>query len=179
MARPEKEAAVEEIAEILQKAKGVFLTDFEGLNVEMMEELRRKCREASVNYRVVKNTLARIAARKVGWDELVNYLQGPSAIAYSFDDPSAPARVVSEFAKKAEKPKIKVSLFEGVFYGPEKIEEIASLPPKDVLLARIVGGFNAPIQGMVAGLYNLLQKFAMTLDAIKNAKDKDIMLKST
>ncbi len=173
MARPEKEAAVEEIAEILQKAKGVFLTDFEGLNVEMMEELRRKCREASVNYRVVKNTLARIAARKVGWDELVNYLQGPSAIAYSFDDPSAPARVVSEFAKKAEKPKIKVSLFEGVFYGPEKIEEIASLPPKDVLLARIVGGFNAPIQGMVAGLYNLLQKFVMTLDAIKNAKDKE------
>ena len=173
MARPEKEAAVEEIAEILQKAKGVFLTDFEGLNVEMMEELRRKCREASVNYRVVKNTLARIAARKVGWDELVNYLQGPSAVAYSFDDPSAPARVVSEFAKKAEKPKIKVSLFEGVFYGPEKIEEIASLPPKDVLLARIVGGFNAPIQGMVAGLYNLLQKFVMTLDAIKNAKDKE------
>ena len=173
MARPEKEAAVEEIAEILQKAKGVFLTDFEGLNVEMMEELRRKCREASVGYRVVKNTLARIAAKKVGWDELVNYLQGPSAIAYSFDDPSAPARVVSEFAKKAEKPKIKVSLFEGVFYGPEKIEEIASLPPKDVLLARIVGGFNAPIQGMASSLHNLLQKFIMTLDAVRNTKEKN------
>ncbi len=173
MARPEKETAVEEIAKILQKAKGVFLTDFEGLNVEMMEKLRQKCREASVSYRVVKNTLTRMAAKKAGWDELVSYLEGPSAIAYSFDDPSAPARVVSEFAKKAEKPKIKVSLFEGVFYGPEKIEEIASLPPKDVLLARIVGGFNAPIQGMVAGLHNLLQKFVMTLDAVKNAKEKN------
>lgn len=171
MARPEKEAAVKEVAEILQKARGVFLTDFEGLNVGMMEELRQKCREASVSFRVIKNTLTRIAAKKASWDELVDYLQGPSAIAYSFDDPSAPARVVTAFAKKTEKPKIKVSLFEGVFYGPDKIEKIASLPPKDVLLTRVVGGLNAPIQGVVGSLHNLLQKFVMTLDAVKNTKE--------
>jgi len=173
MARPEKEAAVKEVAEILENAKGVFVTDFQGLNVEMMSEFRQKCRETSVNYRVVKNTLARLAAKKAGRDEMVEYFHGPSAIAYSYDDPSAPARIITEFAKKVEKPKIKVSLFEGVFYRPERVEEIASLPPKDVLLAQLMGEFNAPIQDFVGILKGLLQKLVMTLDAVKNIKGND------
>jgi len=172
MAIPEKEAIVEEVAEILERAKGVFVTDFQGLNVEMMGDLRRKCREASVGYRVVKNTLARLAAKKVGWDEMVDYFEGPSAIAYSFEDPSAPARIISEFAKEVEKPTIKVSLFEGIFYGPERVEEIVSLPSKDALLTQMLVGLTTPIQGLVGGLYGLLQKLVMTFDAVKNAKDK-------
>jgi large subunit ribosomal protein L10 len=172
MARPEKEAVVEEVAEILEKAKGVFITDFKGLNVEAMMDLRRKCREASVGYRVVKNTLARLAASKVGCDEMVNYLEGPSAIAYSYDDPSAPARIISEFAKKTEKPTIKMSLFEGVFYGPDSVESIASLPSKEVLYTRMVGGFQTPIRGLVGSLNGLLQKAVMTLNAVKDAFEK-------
>ncbi|MFH1940973.1 MAG: 50S ribosomal protein L10 [bacterium] len=172
MARPEKEAVVEEVAEILVKAKGVFVTDFQGLNVEAMMDLRRKCREASVGYYVVKNTLARLAASKVGRDEMVNYLEGPSAIAYSYDDPSAPARVISEFSRKTEKPTIKMSLFEGVFYGPESVELIASLPTKEVLYTRMVGGFQTPIRGLVGSLNGLLQKAVMTLNAVKEALEK-------
>ena len=172
MARPEKEAFVEEVAEILEKARGVFITDFQGLNVEKMGDLRRRCREASVGYRVVKNTLARLAAKKAGWDEMVNYFEGPSAIAYSYDDPSAPARIIAEFAKKAEKPRIKFSLFEGVFYGPERVEEIASLPPREVLLAQMLRGFTSPIQGFVGSLHGLLRKLVMTFDAIRNAKEE-------
>ena len=172
MVRPEKEAVVVEVGKILQEARGVFITNFQGLNVEMMIDLRRKCRQASVEYRVVKNTLARLAAKNAGWDEMVEYFEGPSALAYSYADPSSPARVISEFAKKAEKPTIKVSLFEGVFYGPDDAAMIATLPPKDVLLAKLMGGLNAPVQGLVGGLNGLLQKLVMTLDAVKDVKEK-------
>jgi large subunit ribosomal protein L10 len=172
MATPEKESIVSEIAEIFEKAKSVFVTDFKGLNVELMIELRQKCREASVNYRVIKNTLAQLAAKKADWNEIVDYFQGPSAIAYSYEDPSAPARVISEFAKKVEKPKIKMALFEGNFYSPENVKEVASLPSKSVLLAQFVGGIHAPIQGVVSGLNGLFQKLIITLDAVRGVKEK-------
>ena len=171
MARPEKEAAVQEIADIFEQAKGVFVTDYKGLNVEQMSTFRSKCREASVSYKVIKNTLARRASEKAGYNELIEHLKGPSAIAYSYDDPSAPARIITEFTKKSEKPQIKVSIFEGNFYGPEKVAAIAALPPKEVLLAKVVGGFNAPIQGFVGSLGGILSKLVRTLDAVKQSKE--------
>ena len=170
MLRKEKEAVVDSIVQIFKDAKSIFLTDFDGLNVEAMEEFRRQCREASVGYRVVKNKLARLAAEKVGQEEIVKYFEGSSAIAYSYNDPSAPARVISEFTKKSDKPAIKVSLFEGNFYGPDKVKMIAALPAKEVILSQLVRGFNAPIQNFVGDLYAILQKFVMTLDAVKKTK---------
>lgn len=172
MPTPEKEAVVQEIAKILENARGVFINDFQGLNVEKMGVLRQKCREASVGYRVVKNTLTRLAVKKVGWEVMIEHLDGPSAIAYSYEDPTAPARVLTEFAKTEEKPTIKASVFEGVFYGPERVKEIAALPTKDVLIAKVLGGFNAPIQGLVGGLSSLVQKLVFTLDAVKGVKEK-------
>ena len=171
MIKSEKVTLVQEITEILTNAKGVFLTDFEGLNVEKMGELRRKCRESSVQYQVIKNTLGRLAAKNAGWEEIIEYLQGPSALAYSYEDPVAPARIISEFAKKADKPTIKVSLFEGEFIGPDKIKEISKLPPKDVLLGRVVGGFNAPIQGLVGSLGGLMRKLVLAFDAVRASKE--------
>jgi len=171
MARPEKEAAVQEIADIFEQAKGIFITDYKGLDVEQMSAFRGKCREAAVSYKVVKNTLARLASEKAGYDELIEHLKGPSAIAYSYDDPSAPARIIAEFTKKSEKPQIKVSIFEGNFYGPDKIAVIATLPPKEQLLARMVGGFNAPIQGFAGSLSGILSKLVRTLDAVKQSKE--------
>jgi len=173
MARPEKEAVVKEVAEIFENAKGVFIADFQGLDVEKISDLRRKCREASVSFRVIKNTLARLAAKQVNHEEMVSYLQGPSAIAFSYDDPSAPARVISEFAKKEEKPTIKMSLFEGEFYGPEKVAKIAALPSKDVLLSKIAGGLNAPMQGFASALNGLLLKLVYSVNEIKNVKEKE------
>lgn len=172
MIRSEKVAVVKEITEIFKEAKGIFVTDFKGLDVEKMGELRRRCREVSVKYIVVKNTLARIAAKNSDWNQLVEHLQGPSAIAYSYDDPSAPARVITKFAKEHEKPTIKVSIFEGSFYGPESVQEIASLPSKEILLARLVGGLSGPIQGLTGRLHGLLQKLVMTVDAVRQSKDQ-------
>ena len=141
------------------------------VNVEALSALRRKCREASVEYVVVKNTLARIAAKEAGWEELVEHLRGPSAVAYTKGDASSPARIISEFAKKTNKPKIKVSLFEGQFYGPDRIEEIASLPSKEVLIARLLGSFNAPVQGFVGTLNGLVQKMVGTIDAVRAKRE--------
>jgi large subunit ribosomal protein L10 len=172
MPRPEKEAVVNEVAEILQGAQSVFLTDFQGLNVEEMIDFRRQCRKEAVGYRVVKNTLTRLAAKKAGMEELLEHIEGPSAIAYSYDDPSAPARVITSFAKTHERPVIKVSRFEGEFYGPDRVEMIASLPSKEVLLAKLLGSCNAPLQGFVGTLSGLLQKLVMTIDAVKNSRDE-------
>ena len=172
MARPEKEAAVQEIVDIIGEAKGVFLTDYKGLSVEEISEFRAKCREADVSYMVVKNTLARLASRKVGYDDLVEHLKGPSAIAFSYEDPSAPARVIKEFNKKNDKPEIKVSIFEGNFYGPDKMAEIAALPSREELLTKMVSGFNAPIQGLVGSLGGILSQLVRTLDAVRLSKEE-------
>jgi len=175
MARPEKETAVAEIAEILKDATSVFVTDYKGLSVERITDLRSKCRESKVSYMVVKNTLARIAAKEAGFDEMVDYLKGPSAIAFSYDDPSAPARIISEFAKKDKDnlPEIKMTIFEGQFYGPEKVEHIASLPTKTELISMLLGGFNAPLQGFVGTLHGLLSKTVRTLAAIQEKKETE------
>ncbi len=172
MKRTEKETVIEEVTAIFQKAKSVFITDYAGLTVEKMSAFRRKCKEASVHYLVIKNTLARMGAEKAGWKDLGPYFKGPSAIAYSFTDPVAPARVIQDFLKENEKPKIKGSIFEGQFIGPEKAKEIADLPSRDELIAKLVGELNAPIRGLVFGLNGLLTKFARTVEAIREAKEK-------
>jgi len=172
MAQPEKEAVIRDVTELFRSSKSVFITDFSGLNVEKMMLLRQKCRESKVGYLVVKNTLARISAEKAGWKQIGDYFKGPSAIAFSYDDPSSPARVIREFNKIHDKPKIKVSLFEGVFYGPESMDTIAALPPKKELLARVVGGFNSPIQGLAGVLSGVLRKLVGTLEAVRSHQEK-------
>jgi large subunit ribosomal protein L10 len=170
MATPEKVRAVEEMTEILGKAKSVFVADFQGLNVEQISLLRKKCREDKVQFLVVKNKLARIAAKNAGWDQMEAHFKGPSAIAFTYEDPSAPARVISAFAKDTERPAIKVSLFEGNFYGPEQVKTIASLPSREVLIAQVLGGLNGPIQGLAGALNGLLGKLVRTLDAVRANK---------
>jgi large subunit ribosomal protein L10 len=170
MQRSEKDVVVQDVTEVFEKAKGVFVADYAGLTVEKISVLRQKCRAAKVEFMVVKNTLAKRAADAAGKGGINPYFKGPSAIAYSYDDPSAPARVIREFYKDNQKPKVRGSLFEGEFFGPEKTEAIATLPSKNELIARVLGGFNAPITGFVGGLNGILTKFVRTLDAVRESK---------
>jgi len=172
MQRSEKETVIQDVTEIFQKAKSVFVTDYEGLTVEKMSVLRQKFRASSVEYRVVKNTLAKMAAEKAGKSEINPYFKGPSAIAYSFQDASAPARIIKEFFKDNQKPKVKFTLFEGEFFGPERLDEIAALPPRNELIARILGGFNSPIQGLAGVLGGILSKLVRTVDAVRESRAK-------
>lgn len=171
MPRPDKIAIVEETKESAQKAESIVLADFTGLNVEQVTELRNKLREQSIQYRVIKNTLAKISFEELGQDELIEYLEGPTGFAFGFDDPGAPVRVMLDFSKKTEKPKIKAIWIEGRVFNGEDAKQVADLPSRDQLRANLVVGLNAPIANLVNGLHGILRQFVMTLAAIKAEKE--------
>lgn len=172
MPKPEKIARVEELTEKLNEANSVFLTDFTGLNVQEINELRRSLKGASVEYQVVKNTLARLSVKSAGCEELLEFLEGPTAFAFGIDDPAAPARVMKEFRKNNEKLRFKACLFDGVLIGAEGIEEVASLPSREVLLARLMAGLNSPISNLVYSLNGILNKLVTVIDAVKKQKEE-------
>ncbi len=172
MPTPEKVAVVEEVAEQLKQAKSVFLTDFSGLNVEEINNLRKSFRGASVQYRVVKNTLARLSAKSAGYDDLLEYLEGPTALAFGMDDPTAPAKIITKFTKETDKLKIKACLFEGVLIGTDRINEIINLPTKDELLGKLAGTLHAPLSKLVFSLNGILTKLVFALDAVRKQKEE-------
>jgi large subunit ribosomal protein L10 len=171
MARPEKEAMVAEIKEKMERASTVVLADYRGLNVAAMTELRRKMREAEVEFKVVKNTFTRFAARELGYDDLEQFLEGPTALAFSYEDPVAPAKIIADFAKEHKQLEIKGGLLTGDVLQPEEINELAALPSREVLLAKVLGGLQAPIAGMVNVLNGVPRNLVYVLDAIRQQKE--------
>jgi large subunit ribosomal protein L10 len=175
MAREEKEKQVRELTEIFKRAKSVYLTDFKGLDVNRTTELRKKFREQAVEYRVVKNTLAQLAAKNAGYDMLLEYLTGPTGMAFGITDPIVPARILSEFAKDdTVKLLVKVGLVEGTLFDPAAVRKLASLPTRDVLISQVLAGLQAPIAGFVGVLGGILRKFVGTVDAIAKQKESAV-----
>lgn len=172
MARPEKIAIVDEIAEKIERTKSLFLTDFTGLDVEAINELRRLLRENAVEYRVVKNTLARLAVEKAGREDLKPYLVGPTAMAFGFEDPTLPAKLLSRFAQKTGKPTVKAIVFEEQLYGQEVMARLKGLPSREELLSQMVSGLKAPITQITMVLGGLLRSLMGTLEAIRRAMDE-------
>jgi large subunit ribosomal protein L10 len=170
MMKPEKEARVEELAKQLEGKNVVLLSDFTGMDVETATEIRRRFREQSIEFRVVKNTLAKLAAKKVGLDDLVELLEGPNAIVLSKDDPVAPAKILAEFEKKSDTPKIKRGLVESVLVTEAQIRRLAELPPKEVLLAQIAAGFQAPVAGFARLMHEMLRQLVSVLDEVGKTK---------
>jgi large subunit ribosomal protein L10 len=164
MPKPEKTEAVEVLKSKFSAAKGIVLADFTGLSVAEANDLRRKCREAEVEYRVVKNTLARIAVRETDLTELEDYFHGPIAVALSEKDPVTPARVLAEFRKIAQKPVFIGGFVEGRLFSPEEIRRIASLPSREGLLAQVIGALQAPMAQVVWTLDGLLRNLVSVID---------------
>jgi len=162
-----KEQLVNEIKEKLQKAVSMVLVDYRGLNVEEVTELRKKSREAGVEYKVYKNTLMTRAFNELGIKGFEDYLTGPNAIALGFGDPVTPAKIISEFAKVHDKLDIKVGMIENKVLSLEDVKALADLPSKEVLVAQVLGGLNAPITGFVNVLQANIRNLVYTLDAIK------------
>lgn len=144
--REEKQQLVEEIADRLSRSKSTIVTDYRGLNVEEVTELRRKLREAGVEYHVYKNTMTRRAAEKVQAEGLGEYLTGPSAIAFSFEDVVAPAKVLYDFAKKHKALELKGGIVEGRVVSPSEVESLASLPSREGLLSMLLSVMQAPVR---------------------------------
>ncbi len=171
MARPEKVAMVEEIQERLSKAQGAVLTDYRGLNAGDMTTLRKQLRDAGVEFKVLKNTLTILAAEELKMDELVPLLNGPTAFAFGYDDPVAPAKILSEFAKKNKALEIKGGLVEGKVVGPEGVANLADLPSREVLLSMVLRGMQAPMTGMVNVLQGNIRNLVYALEAVRKQKE--------
>ena len=169
MDRVQKETQVAEIKDRFGRMASAVVTDFRGLDVESINELRQEFFKADVEYKVVKNTLVK---RAIGGEEfaeaLGGYLAGPTAIAWSYEDPVAPAKVVYEFAKSNEKLKIKCAVLDGEVLDEESVQQLAKMPGKDEIKAKLLATFMAPAQQMVRLLAAGPTNFLYLLNARKD-----------
>ncbi len=172
MPRPEKVKAVESIAKLAKEAQSIFITDYTGLTVDEITNLRRKLREQSIQYVVVKNTLARLAFRDAELDYAVNYLKGPTALAFAMENPTAPAKVFVDFIKKTKKAEVRAFVMEGQVFMSDQLEDFAKLPSREDLLSMTLGTLNAPIVGLVGGLQGIIRKVVYVMDAIREKQEQ-------
>ena len=168
-----KKEKVEEWSKRFKDAKSFVLADYRGLSVEQDTKLRKAMREAGVEYTVVKNSIARFAAKENGYDGLDEYLKGPTAIALSMQDPVSPSKVMSKFAKDYDKLDIKAGVVEGKIVDIEGVKSIASLPSREELVARVVGGLSGPLYGIVNVLNANIRGLAVALNAIAEKKQAE------
>lgn len=171
MARPEKVAMVKEIQERLSSAQGAVLADYRGINAGDMTELRKQLREAGVEFKVLKNTLAIRAAQELELNDLIPFLTGPTAFAFGYEDPVAPAKILGEFAKKNKALEIKGGIVEGSVIGPEGVAELADLPSREVLLSMVLRGMQGPISGLVNVLHGNIRNLVYALEAVRKQKE--------
>lgn len=169
--RPEKELVVGDIRERIEKAQVMVLTNYRGLNVAQVTKLRKKLREAGVEFRVLKNTLTRIAAHQTGLTGLDQYLEGPTAIAFGYTDPVAPAKALSDFAKDNKQLEIKAGLLAGKVIDPVGVKALADLPPREVLLARVLGGMQTPLVGFASVLQAPIRGFVYGLESLRKKRE--------
>lgn len=172
MNRNGKQEIVNELHEKLTRAKAAFLADFRGLNVQKATELRNELRKADVEYKVVKNTLLELASKGTDKETLVQHYAGPTAIALSYDDPVAAAKVLSKFAKEqAAVFKLKAGVLTGKPMTVADIQALADLPSREVLIAKMLGSMQAPVSNFVGVLAAVPGSFVRALDAIRVQKE--------
>lgn len=171
MPRPEKVAVVEALAEKFEQSAAAIFTDYRGLDVQSITELRKQLREGGVEYKVVKNTLTKLAAEKANVEGVEVLLGGPTAIAFNPADPVAPAKILSEFAKKNDKLEIRGGILNGTVINAEEVNRLASLPSREELLATVAMRMQGPIYGLVYVLQGTLQSLVFALDAVRRQKE--------
>ena len=169
-ARKEQKAEqVELLSEKLKKAKVAVLTDYRGLTVSQIQELRGKLRSGDVEYRVVKNTLARRAAEAAGVPALQSELEGPVAIAFGYDDLSLPSKLINEFVRSTRlKLDVKGGLVEGRVFSPEQVKQLADLPSRETLIAQLMGTLQSPVAQLVGIMQTPVQQLIGVLNAYKD-----------
>lgn len=160
-----------ELQEKVDKSTAMYVVDYQGLTHQQLEEARRELRENGAEIAVAKNTLMNLALKAKDID-VSDQLQGPTATLFAYEDGISAARILKEFTKKHELPKIKFGVFEGKVVSTEDVMAIANLPTKEVLLAKLLGGMNAPISGFVYVLNANISKLAQVLKAIEEKKAK-------
>ena len=171
MNRENKQQLINELHEKLKNAKAVFLADFRGMSVSQATNLRNDLRKADVEYRVVKNTLLEMASKGTDKESLSPHYAGPTAIAFSYDDPVAAAKVLTKAAKEQQATfKLKAAVLTGKPITVSDIQALADLPSREVLIAKLLGTMNAPIANFVGTLAAVPGSFVRVLEAIRAQK---------
>lgn len=151
---------VKEIKDKFERANCIVLANYQGINVEQDTQLRKKMREMGVEYKVYKNRLVKIVAEELGYDFLIEYLEGATSIAFGYDDIISPAKVLNDFSEKSGKLSLKVGIVEKEFYDNEKIKKLAKIPSKEILVSKLLGSIKAPLSNLV-----------YVLNAVKESKE--------
>ena len=169
--KAEKAATVADLTARLKASSTAVLADYRGMTVGQMRELRSKLRGGGIEMVVVKNTLARRAAKAAGYEPLSAELVGPVAMLFAVDDVSAPARILNEYIRANRRMVIKAGLLEGQVIKADAVTELADLPSREVLLSRLLGAMQAPLGNLASVLQAPIVKLARTLDALRSQKE--------
>ncbi len=153
-----KKVVVQEIKEKFEKAQSAVVVNYAGLNVDEATALRKNCREAGVEYKVYKNNLVKLAIKDTVFEGLTEDLTGPNAIAFGFEDPVTPAKVVKDFKKEFKKLEFKAGVIDGTYCNEEEIVAVADIPSKEVLIAKLLGSFQAPVSNFAYLLQAIIDK---------------------
>lgn len=167
----QKKAIAEELHEKFEKAKVVIVTEYKGMNVADISQLRKKLRESDIEYRVAKNTLLARASKDTSVEIIAKEFKGPNAIAMSFHDPVAPAKVLTEFMKTNKNLDIKIGVLDGKVLSSEDIKALSSLPSREALLGQVLSVMNAVPTSFVRVLAGVPVQFLNALQAIKEKKE--------
>lgn len=166
MLRKDKERVVEELRGSLEGTKAAILSDYRGLNVAEITSLRNELRQAAVTYRVVKNSLVKLALKNTELEPLIDRISGPTALAYSHDDPILPAKILEDFSRKQSKLEVMGGIVEGRIIDQEGVKKLARIPNREVLLGQLVSVLGSEPIRLVTVLSANLQRLLHVLNAI-------------
>jgi large subunit ribosomal protein L10 len=167
LTRQRKAEIVEELRQKLQRARGIYLVDFAGMTVADSRALRKELRPKGLEYKVAKNTLIRRALQSLGDSSpLEQHLVGQTGLVLSYTDGVAPARLLREFIKQMEKPRLKAALVEGQYFDGAQLEQLASLPTREELIAGILASLQAPTAGIAGAIAALLRDLAYLIEEV-------------
>ena len=172
MATPQKIEILRDTGERIRDVRGIYLADFSGMSVEKLSLLRKRCRAQQVQFRVIKNTLLKRAFHARGITELDAFLEGPTGLVFSPVNEMSPAKILADFAKEHERPRIKAAVVDGRLFDDKAIAVLAMLPSREVLLSQLLGTFVAPMSNFLGVVNALLATPANMVDALAREKSK-------
>lgn len=166
-----KEEKVKEITDIVSKAKVAIVSDYKGLSVAEITDLRRRLQQEKGDFTVIKNTLAKIAIKGTDYEGLDEFLTGPSAIALGFEDQVSPAKVITKFIKEKKKTEIKGGIIDGKVLTANDVKDLANLPSREELYAKMLGCVNSPAQGIVGSINAVMSGLVRAVDEVRKQKE--------
>lgn len=173
MPKQEKIDAVAKMKNIFESADSIFVTDYQGLNVADMTNLRRDLRAKNVQYLIAKNTLLTLAAKEAGVEGVDKYFSGPTAVAFTSDDPAAAAKVLNDSFKDRKLPVMKVFMVDNEIYEGSEIKRLADLPSKEILLSQVVAAVEAPFTELIGSIDGFFRELIGSIDALTEKKKSE------